>query len=223
MLMVNQLIGFGVGQQSLSELSFVASSTSTASTITLPAGIQAGDLIVIYDTAASNNSTVPTSVVPSGFTPALDQDFASSLARRQIVSYKIADGSESSAVVSIMSGTGASSTAALVFRGDAPISSVTPAGFTSQMTDGNPSAQVIPSGSGAVPLVAVAKWHVSGSGTAINPRTMSPSEDGEITIAGSSDYYVKYKIYNSSPADVTVDMDDEGSRNLLSSGYLAVA
>jgi hypothetical protein len=50
---------------------------------------------------------------------------------------------------------------------------------------------------------------------------MSPAKDGEAT--SGSDCYLAWKIYDASPADVTADMDDEGTVNALASGYLACA
>lgn len=222
MLVSNHLIGFGAGgDQMATSISFQNSAISTASTITLPAGIIAGDLIVIYDRASNASSTSPTLVVPAGFTNGYDGPLASATnASRVSLSYKIATGSESSTVITGMNATSMFK-AAMVFRGDIPISLVTPYSFTSIMTDSNPTAQVVTSSAGPAPLIVFGAYGVGGS-AAISPRTMTPAAAGEITIGTSPGSYVKYLIYNSAPADVTVDMDDEGNRNMLMSGYVAV-
>ncbi|HWE21758.1 MAG TPA: hypothetical protein VG758_32045 [Hyphomicrobiaceae bacterium] len=46
---------------------------------------------------------------------------------------------------------------------------------------------------------------------------MTPAKDGEINVVlGALNAYLAYKIYNSSPVNVTVDMDDEGTNELYS-------
>ena len=50
---------------------------------------------------------------------------------------------------------------------------------------------------------------------------MSPAKDGEV--ANGTTPYLAYKVYNSSPANVSVDMDDEGDGNTLQSCYIEVA
>jgi len=58
---------------------------------------------------------------------------------------------------------------------------------------------------------------------AVNPRTFNPAKDGEIqatAVDGPEDLWLAYKIYNSSPADVSIDMDDEGLFNALVSCYI---
>ena len=53
---------------------------------------------------------------------------------------------------------------------------------------------------------------------------MSPAKDGEIQSDEGGieffDNWLAYKIYNSSPADASVDMDDESSENYLSSFFI---
>ena len=59
----------------------------------------------------------------------------------------------------------------------------------------------------------------------VNPRTFtvggSAAKDGETqATGGSADNWLAYKIYNSSPADVVIDQDDEGDNNALVSCYI---
>ncbi len=219
MLMVSQLAGFGAGgAAALTSLSFLDSATSTGASVTGPAGILTGDLLVLFDRAiAAGSATPPTTVLPSGFTSISNSpgSNASPNAVRSIVSYKIADGSEASASLTGMNGSTNGKMLA-VFRGDVHVSAVLPSTPNAETTDGNPASQNVAASGGATPLIVVAGY---GSGSAIDPRTFSPAKDAEINSATTR--YLAYKIYNSSPADVTVDMDDEGDLNSLQSCFIS--
>jgi hypothetical protein len=219
MLIATQLAGFGAGG-ALSSLSFVDSATSTGASVTGPAGILPGDLLVLFDRAvAAGSGTPPTTVLPSGFTSISNSPGSNAAPNsvRSILSYKIADGSEASASLTGMNGSSNGKMLA-VFRGDAPVSSVSPSTPNAETTDGNPASQNVAASGGVAPLIVVGAY---GCGTAaVDPRTFSPAKDAEITSSGTGTRYLAYKIYNSSPADVTVDMDDEGDLNSLQSCFI---
>ena len=86
-----------------------------------------------------------------------------------------------------------------------------------QSTDGNPTAHTVGASAGPAPLIVLGCYE-TGSGS-IDPRTFSPAKDGEIT--SSQFHYLAYKIHNSAPADVSIDMDDEGIAATLHTMYLA--
>jgi len=217
MLVATQLSGFGIGGAALSSLSQAASATSTAATITGPAGILAGDLLVLWDTAESVGS-VPTTVVPTGFAVISNLDNGSS--NRTLLSAKIADGSEASAALTGMNGDSANRKSLYVFRGNTPITTYVANDVGEETTTGDPTAQTCNASGGTVPLVVIGAYRAL---AAIDPRTFtvggSPAKDGEINPATTS--YLAYKIYNTAPADVVIDMDDEGARQFLVSCYLA--
>jgi hypothetical protein len=200
-------------------LSQVASATSTSATITGPAGITAGDLLVLWDTAASFAS-VPTVVVPTGFSSISNQNNGTN--NRAILSAKIADGSEASASITGMNGDSANLKSLYVFRGSVPLTAFVANDVGQEITANNPSAQTCNASGGAVPLVVIGAYRSPG---VIDPRTFtvggSDAKDGEINPAATN--YLAYKIYNSAPADVTIDMDDEGSINVLVSTYITVS
>lgn len=202
------------GGGGLTTLSFQADATSTSDTITGPASIAAGDLLVLWD-GAHNLSGLPTSVVPTGFTSIVSFNDGSN--DRAIASYKIADGSEASATITGMNGNISDDKMLYVFRGNQAISSVSALDIASESTAGNPTAQVVNASGGTPPLIVFGCYFVPGA--AVDPRTFNPAKDGEIT--SSTRAYLAYKIYNSSPADVTVDMDDELDTNMLASFYLS--
>jgi hypothetical protein len=199
----------------VTSITFFASATSTAATINFPASIIAGDLIVLYDHALGGATPVA-SVTPSGFTVLTDLA-AASLTRRHMVSYKLATGSESGALTG-MNGASSNRKVMLVFRGDVAAQVLNVSVPNEEYTDNNPTPQVVDADAGTPPLVVLACF---GGSTAIVGETFTPAEDGEVTSADLS--IVQYKIYDSAPADTTVDMADEGTGNFMQSFYVEMA
>lgn len=197
----------------VASLSFIASTTSTASTVTAPASIDAGDLLVILEGAGGSVS----GSLASGFTLARE-DINGPTQTNIRIGYKIADGSEDSAS---LGGYSASVMRKIVlqFRGDVAISSIAVQDDDGEITTGNPASQTVTSSGGTTPLIVFGHYFSNGT---VDPRTFSPTETGEVS-SDSDLHYAKYLIYNSSPANVSVDMDDEGGVNALQSLYLEAA
>lgn len=208
-------------------LSFQASATSTGSTITGPSSIQAGDLLVLSDIRIGPGSP-PTAVVPSGFTSTQSSVSGGAFFSqfRHILSYKIADGSEASASLTGMAGDGGSKIL-FVFRPDNPITTVTPASGGAQATTGNPTSQTVAASGGTPPLVIIGAYAtVHGDTVTIDPRTFTPAKTDEVrrnAVFGTIDHWLAYRVYDSSPADTSIDMDDEGDENSLLSRYFSVS
>ena len=122
-----------------------------------------------------------------------------------------------------MNGTSQNRKVLLVFRPNVPANSLS-VGPTSVATisDINPVAQTIVATGGTAPLVVIGFYGSSGT---IDPRTFtvggSAAKDGEVS--ESNNLYAAYKIYNSAPADVVVDMDDEGTDNVVCGNWIAAA
>lgn len=191
------------------ELAFRSSSTSSASTITVPSDVVAGDLLVLYDTPV-NLSGFPTSVVPTKFSTILNS--TSGNARRTVCSYKIAEGTDAGTSITGMNGTNANSKILLAFSTNGATAAAA-YDIAFQSTDGDPTAQVVNASGQTTPLVVLAFMRQA---TATG-QSFSPTEDGTVTDLTSKGYY---KIYNSSPADVTVDCGDGGTQNNLMSFYI---
>lgn len=196
---------------------FQASATSVLSTITGPASIIAGDLLVLSDYVA-DSSSAPAVTVPAGFSVMQNAALGNI---RHVLSRKIADGSEASASLTGMSADTAHSKILFVFRPDNPLTTVSDASGGAQFTSSNPSAQNIVASGGTPPLIVIGAYVAfdTPGPAAVNPRTFSPTKDGEVqhnTFSGFIDHWLAYKIYNSSPADVSIDMDDEGTNSLQS-------
>ena len=214
---IMSMIGFGAGGVVATALTVtsVNATTSTLSTITAPATINAGDVLVLFDTALG--SGLPTNVVPSGFTQIVTY---TSTEVRNTVSYKIAAGTEDGSTITGMNGDVANDKVMLRIVPSAAVATVTVGSLTSQITDADPTAQNCTASAGVVPLV-VCGWYTADSNISGATRTFSPAQDAEVNSSVYS--YVKYKIYNSSPADTSVDLNDTGFNNAISSFYLQVA
>ena len=223
MLMVTQLVGFAVGAAPpvLTTISVFGSATSTSNVIAFPASIIAGDLIVFVDRASNIAfGGVPTDVTPTGFTrvgSSLSGTSPVVVGYRQNAWYKLAAGTESGNLTG-MDGTGADHKAMYVFRGNVPAAMLTLGDADGTIENTNPASQSCTAGSGVAPLVVFGAY---GSSGAVDPRTFSTPKGGEIN--PSTLLYLAYKIYDSSPANTDIDMDDEGDMNALQSFYIQMA
>lgn len=197
----------------ITTLTKIAEATSSAATVVGPATIEKRDLLVLLDFAFGKST--PTTVVPTDFTIIQNLTIG---AARAILSYKIADGSEASASLTGMTAESILGKVLLVFRGDVRIKVVNVGDPSGQATGSDPTVQVITASAGVAPLVVLGAYV---SDSAVNPRTMSPAKNGETSALGG--VWLAWKIYNSSPADVSIDMDDEGSINILAGCYIEVA
>lgn len=209
-----KLLGANIASASGQTIAFRASSSSTASTIVAPTGIIAGDLIVSYDSAGG--STIPTSVIPTGFdSPAIvNQTFTTGTQRRVVISAKIANGTEAGVTYTGMNGNTVNAKIMLVFSTNGATSYNTfSIGY--EMTDGNPVARVITSGLGSPPLVSFGYIR----NTTTGQNSFTPTETGVVTIPS---HYAYYKIDNATPLGITVDTGDGGNANMVATFYIEV-
>lgn len=224
MFAVNHLAGFGDRPRAvagLSTLTFVDSAISSTSSITVPGTALAGDIAVLISWA--RQSGVPTDSTPSGWTkpPGATASFdgAGSNDCRISVFYKVLVSGDISASVSTIVGSSANASVMFVFRPDATISAVTPSTFNAQATENNPSSQNVAASGQPAPLLVIGG--VGCNGTAAF-STASPAFDSTVVNA-SAILIGGYNIYNSSPADHSIDMNDLGTTNGLISGYIRVS
>jgi len=195
-----------------SSLAFVDSATSTASTITIPAGASIGDVAVLFDYAYRGGSP-PTLVTPTDWT-SIGED--NQTTARINMSYKILGTGEPGSSITGMNGATSNNKVMFVFSGS--ISSITPGGVNVEATSGNPASQSCTAASGTAPLVVCACCGTTGGG--MDFTTESPALTSKV-LGGF--LRAGYIIYNSSQANHTFDMADEGSRNVLGSFYLQAA
>jgi hypothetical protein len=203
----------------LGAFSVVTTTNGNSATKTIPAEAAVGDLALLFDTAFSQGGSVPATAVPADFTSLKnDTILGSNGGVRAIVSAKKLVGGDPGSGVTGLSGGTQSRYIFTILRPDAAFVGFTSNDADGQGTSGNPSPQTISAGSAATkPVVVWAHWYGTNF---VDPRTASPAMT---EVEGSSlAHFAKYKVYNSadSPQDHTVDMDDEGSENILQSGYL---
>lgn len=190
-------------------LAFRSSATSTTSTIVAPSDIIASDLLVLFD-VAFNASGFPTAVTP--FTAFLNN--TNLTVRRIMFSKKIADGTEAGTTLTGMNGTSGNTKILMVFSTNGATSS-TEFDIGYQATDATPTSQTITSSSGTPPLISIGFIRQATT----TSQSFSPTQDGSINNQVITTYY---KIYNSSPSNVTVSCGDGGNNNILASFYLEV-
>lgn len=199
---------------SLGTVSYVTHTIAhTSSTVTGSASIQSGDLLIYSD--RGYGKAVPTEVIPTGFT--LISSIEDGIDTRHMLSYKIATGSEASTAITGFDTFGGIKILA-VFRAESAFSSIDVQDVAGQATGANPAAQVVESGSGTAPILALGAF---GSYQNDIAETMSGATFIEVSGAGSSGERstLGYRIMTT-PSDVTVDMPDEGGSNTLISCYL---
>lgn len=197
--------------------SYIDFSESISSALSLPAGAQAGDFAVYAEWSLSFSGR-PSAVTPSGWSQLVNNADVSNL-RCCVYRKVLTSGDVSAGSITGMDGDLTDFKIMLLFRPSKTIATTTDSTWTQQATDGNPSAQNIAGNGQAAPLLAVAFAAVAAGGT-INPFSWSPAYDALITPAnGANTMRATYKIYNTAPADISIDIDDEGGGNFLTGGY----
>lgn len=201
----------------VTSLSYVTEDGGISTTVTIPASAAVGDLAILVN--AARGASAPALVTPAGWTNLVNMADA---AQRITAHYKVLASGEPGSVLTGMDGSFAETLQILIFRPNAPINTVTPSTFSSQVTGADPTLQTVSASGQTVPLLVLGCL-TDQEITAPAFSTASPAFDAEIAEAGSGSAIAirtGYKIYNSSPADHSVDMADEGSGNGLWSGYL---
>lgn len=203
-------------------LSFVASANARSSQITIPASGQEGDLAVLFDRATDDTPAlaIPTDVVPAGWTDWVSSNasvLGANAALRGRMSYKILEAADPGASITGMNSDDESKVV-LVFRPDIPITSVTASSANAQATAGNPASQTVTVAGLVTPLIVVG---VASGSNAAAFSTENPAFDATVTTSLTL-MSAGYKIYNSAPANHSIDMNDAGDANYLASGYLQI-
>lgn len=201
---------------------FVASAISSGSSVTMPANILAGDLLVYIDMAAASDASV-TNVVPSGFNQIsalsvanqADNDYYGA---RLTCSYKIAAGTESNQSVTGMNDD-IERKIALQYRWKRKaISSLSVSTPVTQATVSNPAQQTVAASAGTPPLLGITVFGaITGTPPAVSPRTTSITPDNEIS--STTALYAHGYAQKTAPQNYTFDMDDEGTCSNFLCGF----
>lgn len=229
--MTTQQMLLGTGSSSLT-FTFVTanSNTSTDATNRLvlshPATVQAGDLCVLFHNAWDNDSDF-IDTVPPGFTSINTDSFLYTTASYMShgISYNIISTQAQTHVVPFGNGNTVSYDYQIIrtlyFRPDKTIATISPeSSFNLGETTGNPAQQKVPAGGNNAPIIAFGQAKVlSVTGDPAFNTATSNAFDGYFNTGSGAlniESNVGYKIYNTSPIDHYVDMDDQGTNVLLS-------
>lgn len=183
-------------------LSFDASASSTSNTITIPSGAAIGDLAVLLDFAGNFTASIPTTVVPSGWTSVSNKSSSTdSVGTKSIVSYKKLVSGDPGSSITGMNGAGYDVKLMVVFTPSFPITTITVAGLAETIADVAPAAQSV--------AAQTLNYAVIGCATNDNyiPNWTATWYDNTY---GSSRGKLAYKLFNSSPASVTMDFSTTG-------------
>lgn len=213
------LSGIIAGVGVLTALTFdqeVHDTSGMTSDLAVPSNTEPGDLLVMVYRAV-NNSVDPPDFDISGWEK-VGTFTNSDAAARHTYFWRISDGAD--ADVALQSGHTSCRRGIVLFKGNRPIIGVNASALTSEASTGNPSSQVQSSGTGPAPMIVFGSWVQSQGDTTVSPRTMSPAKDQEIRMDSTTSWnWFGWRVINlgASLADTTVDMDDEGSDNMLAS------
>lgn len=185
---------------------FITSGTDISIT---PGTVQAGDLILVWDFAQNSTTTIPTTVVSSGFTQ-VDNISSSGnpifpqYGTRQIVSYKIALGNETT--ISGMTATSTKAMAMQIFRGNIPISQVQVRNLQSSVFIETSTTRTIGSSAGLVPCIVVSaygNWTNEYRGIpALSTNIDTYESSGVIAITPSVGRDLMMNIFNTTPVNM---------------------
>lgn len=198
----------GYGKSNLKPITTVGWSTTTSgNTITYPSGIQQGDLIIFAEWI--QNNPLPTRVIPSGFT-----SFSSIQVGTTVIdclSYKLADGTESSTTLTGSTAGVTNNKFLMVFRQTPKFTSVWFGGAISGYYRGSAKQGPVTASPYTTPAIVFGEYYQT---SGITGQTMSPTQDGTAT-AGAMAY--KWKFFNnvSTPTSVTIDEPANGVNTLV--------
>lgn len=199
-------------------VAFRASATSTAATITIPAGAAAGDFAFLMQQSA--HSTTVASVIPTGWTAipgTFNTGSAGSPETRWLGAYKVLEAGDPGASITGMDGDVNDQKIMVVFYGATPLSGIAFGDVLGAVNSGDIASDLIDADVGTAPLIVIG---VSGCNDfAATFSTASPAFDAQLT---AGNLRLGYKLYTSSPADHTIDKTDEGQRNFLGGFYVTV-
>jgi hypothetical protein len=201
----------------LTKITNTGATSTTASTISYPASIQAGDLLVLYQAAIADNGNT---ALPSGWVE-YQNVILGGTSWRVRVAYKIATGEETGTFTGLPS-TAYNGWTMTQYRGDRKIKTVIPAGFASSgPTSADPGGINIAASGGVAPLIVEGHAHTP----TYSGYSFSPGADDMLTTGstGLGAHRTPIKIYNSSPADHSLDIGDNGTGNFLCGYYLQCA
>lgn len=194
-------------------LVFVASATSTGATIVIPSEAAIGDLAFLFD-VATDTAIFPSTTTPAGFTPTNAKYYSTTYYTRVTTCRKKLVSGDPGATLTGMTANYAVSKIILIFRKSPVISTITAYEIVNDAQNTDPAAQS--------KATQTASYVVFGGCFSENslPSWATVWYDDSIT---NGNQRLAYKIFNSSPAIVSVDIGDSGDANFLVSCSIRTA
>lgn len=165
------MMPFGDGVRPLPQITWYGIGTSTAAFIQMPGTVPAGSIAVMFDLAYNADASLPTEVIPSGWTKATGQALATVQGGRLDVHYRICNGTEAGASYTGMTGTYSQSKTLFVFGKNFgtwtniltnfAIGHEIPAGFGSGVSTASDSGPLILVGCCGKPAAEIPEWVAS--------------------------------------------------------------
>jgi Concanavalin A-like lectin/glucanases superfamily len=184
---------------------------------TIPATVQAGDLLVLYMQGSNFAlATPPASITPPGYTVIRDWIPATYTNQRESLWFKIATAADAGATITGYTGDAAGGYVSIValftFRADQPITQAfLPFPATFQSLNGNPTPQVQFAAGKLPPLMVFGLYD---SDEDVPARTFTPPKSGEnpflpVGVVDTSPLWLAWKFYGggSVPVNHTIDYD----------------
>jgi hypothetical protein len=186
-------------------ISFIGSATNSTSAgpdlDVSGTGRASGDLILIVEQAYNSDTTIPAGVTPSGFTQigSSATGLQGNIGARVNAFYKVSTGSEAN--VTAMAPNLEHDLMALVFRTTNSWAATPASGYqVSLVLAGSAGPLTISNPGGVCAFVG----H-DGSSSSVQLWSSTPAEDAQIYNSTGTSQTAAYKIYNSSPANVTIN------------------
>lgn len=216
-IFLHRLGVMGLGVTPLTEINVENDTSSVTSTVGLPSGALAGDVLFLFDYAVNATATVPSAALPSGFVEVHSiSGTVGGRGYRVTISYIVYDG-----VATTFTGMSATNMRKILAdaRADLPIASVSIFSVNAgALTDSAPSPLVIEGDSAPVPCIIFAGFGALTAGSISNAAITPGFDSGTGYSNGSvaADLrWVEYVIDDDPPEDNTASMDDSGNANAI--------
>lgn len=220
----------GPMKQRINSMTLFGQVTAEANQVTVPAGVERGDLLVMFHAANRANNTGDVEA-PAGFTLLTSREWIWMSGNYFFtgVSYKIADGTESGTqITGQTSANNVWEKGLFIFRPNVPIKSVTTGGWSDQVvggTNGNSTEQnnlTITSSSAVTPSFVVAfYWNISRTRASAGQTVFSTTEDAEYVWGIDNNAITKWEFTGqaASPANVTLTTVGWNGVKMVAGGY----
>lgn len=199
--------------RSAGPISFFGSTNSATSSISMPGGIQSGDIGIIFDGAIDTGATPPSSVTPSGFTQigtSQTSTFLTFSSMRWNMWYKVLDGTETS--LTGMSAAAMYKTSAVMRKTGGTWGSPSSIGNECVVTGGVTAKTVTVGSSPLFVMGGVTEQNVS----------FTPSAQGTFGPGGGTGVNGGYIIYNTGASNVDVSSANLSATEAIGAFYVAL-